>query len=92
MAMLDKIFGSYSAKELKRIEPIKQKVLDLEEEYSKMSDAELKDMTNKLKDRLSFGETTDDIIPEALATCREAAWRVLNMKHYPVQVLCGIIL
>ena len=68
MAMLDKIFGSYSAKELKRIEPIKQKVLDLEEEYSKMSDAELKDMTNKLKDRLSFGESTDDIMPEALAT------------------------
>ncbi len=92
MAMLDKIFGSYSAKELKRIEPIKQKVLDLEEEYSKMSDAELKDMTNKLKDRLSFGESTDDIMPEALATCREAAWRVLGKKPYPVQVVGAVVL
>ena len=92
MAMLDKIFGSYSAKELKRIEPIKQKVLDLEEEYSNMSDYDLKDTTNKLKDRLSFGESLDDVLPEAFAACREAAWRVLGKKPYPVQVIGAIVL
>ena len=92
MAILDKIFGSYSAKELKRIEPIKQKVLDLDEEFSKKTDEELREMTDKLKDRLSFGETLDDIIPEALATCREAAWRVLGKKPFPVQIIGAIVL
>lgn len=92
MAILDKIFGSYSAKELKRIEPIKQKVLDLDEEFSKKTDEELRDMTDKLKDRLSFGETLDDILPEALATCREAAWRVLGKKPFPVQIIGAIVL
>ncbi|MGN0654297.1 MAG: preprotein translocase subunit SecA [Oscillospiraceae bacterium] len=92
MAILDKIFGSYSAKELKRIEPIKQKVLDLDEEFSKKTDEELREMTDKLKDRLSFGETLDDILPEALATCREAAWRVLGKKPFPVQIIGAIVL
>lgn len=92
MNLLRKMFGSYSKKELKRVEPITQKVLDLEEQYSAMKEEELKNQTNILKERLANGETTDDILPEAFATCREAAWRVLGMKHFPVQVTGGIIL
>ncbi|MCH5201857.1 MAG: preprotein translocase subunit SecA [Oscillospiraceae bacterium] len=92
MNLLRKMFGSYSKKELKRVEPITQKVLDLEEQYAAMSEEELKNQTNILKERLANGETTDDILPEAFATCREAAWRVLGMKHFPVQVTGGIIL
>ena len=57
-----------------------------------MSDKELKDMTPKLKERLANGETLDDILPDAFATCREAAWRVLGMKHFPVQIIGGIVL
>ena len=78
--------------ELKRIYPIRDKVLSLEEQYSKMSDKELKDMTPKLKERLANGETLDNILPDAFATCREAAWRVLGMKHFPVQIIGGIVL
>ena len=92
MGLLTKIFGDYSTKELKRIEPIKAKVLALEEKFSNMSEQELKSMTATLKARLENGETLDDILPEAFATCREAAWRVLNMKHFPVQIIGGIIL
>ena len=90
MGLMDKIFGTYSERELKRIYPIRDKVLSLDEEYSKMSDQELKAMTPKLKERLANGETLDDILPEAFATCREAAWRVLGMKHFPVQIIGGI--
>ena len=68
------------------------KVLALDEQFSKMSDQELKAMTPKLKERLSNGESLDDILPEAFATCREAAWRVLGMKHFPVQIVGGIVL
>jgi preprotein translocase subunit SecA len=92
MNILRKMFGSYSKKELKRVEPITEKVLALEEKYSAMSEEELKNQTNILKERLANGETTDDILPEAFATCREASYRVLNMKHFPVQVTGGIIL
>ena len=92
MNLLKKMFGSYSKRELKRVEPITQKVLALEEQYAAMSEQELKNQTNILKDRLAKGETTDDILPEAFATCREAAYRVLGMKHYPVQITGGIIL
>lgn len=92
MSFLKKIFGDYSTKEVKRIEPLKNKVLALEEPYSKLSDAELQAMTPKLKERLANGETLDDILPEAFAVCREASWRVLGMKHFPVQVIGGIIL
>lgn len=92
MGLMDKIFGTYSERELKRIYPIRDKVLSLDEEYSKMSDQELKAMTPKLKERLANGETLDDILPEAFATCREAAWRVLGMKHFPVQIIGGIVL
>ncbi len=89
---MDKIFGTYSERELKRIYPIRDKVLALDEQFSKMSDQELKAMTPKLKERLSNGESLDDILPEAFATCREAAWRVLGMKHFPVQIVGGIVL
>ena len=92
MSLLDKIFGNYSKKELARIKPIMQKVLDLDEEYQKLSDADLKAKTEEFKKRLSDGETLDDIMPEALATCREAADRVLGKKPFPVQILGAIVL
>ena len=92
MGLMDKIFGTYSERELKRIYPIRDKVLALDEQFSKMSDQELKAMTPKLKERLSNGESLDDILPEAFATCREAAWRVLGMKHFPVQIVGGTVL
>ena len=92
MKLMDKIFGSYSKKELGRIEPIKQKVLDLEPTYQAMSDKELKSQTQIFKDRLKNGETLDDTLPEALAVCREAAFRVLGKKPYPVQIIGAIVL
>ncbi len=92
MSIFKKIFGDYSSKELKRINPLKNKVLDLEDEYSKLSDKELQAKTPEFKARLEKGETLDDILPEAFAACREAAWRVLKQKHYPVQILGGIVL
>ncbi len=92
MGFLDTLFGSYSSRELKRINPIMEKVCALEEKYAALSDSELRGMTAILKDRLSNGETTDDILPDAFAALREAAWRVLGMKHYPVQIIGGIVL
>ncbi|MBR6551345.1 MAG: preprotein translocase subunit SecA, partial [Clostridia bacterium] len=92
MSFFKKLFGDYSTKEIKRISGLKDKVLALEEEYSKLTDAQLQAKTPAFKERLANGETLDDILPEAFAACREAAWRVLNMKHYPVQILGGIIL
>ena len=92
MSLLTAIFGDYSSKEIKRITPIKDKVLSYEEEYSKLTDAQLQAKTPEFKERLAKGETLDDILPEAFAACREASWRVLNMKHFPVQILGGIIL
>ncbi len=92
MSFLTKIFGDYSTKELKRIQPIKDKVLSLEAEYSQLTDAQLQAKTPEFKERLAKGETLDDILPEAFAACREASWRVLNMKHFPVQILGGIVL
>ena len=92
MSFLSKIFGDYSTKELKRIQPLKDKVLALDEEYSKLTDAELQAKTPEFRERLANGETLDDILPEAFAACREASWRVLNMKHFPVQILGGIVL
>ena len=92
MGILDGLFGNYSKRELKKIEPIKQSVLDLEEEYGKLSEAELKGKTAKFKERLEDGETLDDILPEALATVREAAWRVLGKKPFPVQIIGAIVL
>ena len=92
MGFLDKIFGNYSQRELKRIEPIVQKVLALEETYRAMSEEELKGQTAVFKERLANGETLDDILPEAFAACREACDRVLEMRPYPVQIIGGIIL
>ena len=92
MSFLTKIFGDYSTKELKRIQPLKEKVLSLEEEFGKLTDAQLQAKTPEFKERLAKGETLDDILPEAFAACREASWRVLGMKHFPVQILGGIVL
>ncbi len=92
MAFIEKLFGSYQSKELKKIEPIKNKVLALEDKYKNMSDAELKNQTNVLKERLANGETLDDILTDAFAVCREASTRVLGMTHYPVQIIGGIAL
>ncbi len=92
MGFLKKLFGDYSTKEIKRIRPKVDKVLSYEEEYSKFSDSELKAKTNEFKERLNKGETLDDILPEAFAVCREASWRVLGMKHFPVQIMGGIVL
>ncbi|MBP3706542.1 MAG: preprotein translocase subunit SecA [Clostridia bacterium] len=92
MGILSKIFGNYSEKELKRIMPIKDKVLALEEEYKALSDEQLKAKTIEFKNRLITGETLDDILAEAFAACREAADRVLGMRHFPVQILGGIVL
>ena len=92
MGIIKKIFGSYSDREIKRVKPIADQVLALEEKYAPMSDAELRSQTQILKDRLADGETLDDILPDAYAVCREAGWRVLGMKHFPVQVIGGIIL
>ncbi len=92
MSLLKRLFGDYSSKEIKRISGLKDKVLSLENQYSAFSDEELQAKTPEFKNRLANGETLDDILPEAFAACREAAWRVLGMKHYPVQILGGIIL
>jgi preprotein translocase subunit SecA len=90
--VLTVFFGNYSKRELKRIQPQCNAVLELEEKYRAMSDEELKAQTPALKERLSNGETLDDILPDAFAVCREAADRVLGMRHFPVQVLGGIVL
>ncbi|MEE0944165.1 MAG: preprotein translocase subunit SecA [Clostridia bacterium] len=92
MGLFDKIFGTYSDRELKRVRPIADKVMALDEEMSKLSDSELRAKTDEFKARLSSGETLDDILPEAFAVMREASWRVLGMKHFYVQVIGGIIL
>ncbi len=92
MGLLKKLFGDYSQKEIKRILPLQQKVLSLEEEYKKLTDDELRAKTGEFKERLSLGESLDDILPEAFAVCREAGDRVLGMRHFPVQIIGGIIL
>ena len=92
MAFLKKLFGDFSQKEIKRIRPLSDRVLALEETYAAMDEETLRDQTRVLKERLAAGETLDDILPEAFAVCREASWRVLGMKHFPVQVIGGIIL
>lgn len=91
-AMLEKVIGSYSDRELKRVKPIVDKILALDEAYQKLSDKELTAKTGEFKERLAAGETLDDILPEAFATVREASDRVLGLKHYPVQLIGGIIL
>ncbi|MBP0981529.1 MAG: preprotein translocase subunit SecA, partial [Oscillospiraceae bacterium] len=92
MGLFEKIFGTYSDKELKKIQPIANKVMALDEHYQSLSDSELRAVTPALKERLANGETLDDILPDAFAACREAAWRVLGLKHFPVQIIGGIVL
>ncbi len=92
MGILSGIFGSFSKRELRRIQPVCDQVLALEDKYKAMDDASLRGMTDKLRDRLRCGETTDAILPDAFAVCREASARVLNMRHFPVQIIGGIVL
>ncbi len=92
MSILTKLFGDYSQKEVKRVRPLCDRVLALEDTYAAMDEATLRAQTQVLRDRLQAGETLDDILPDAFAVCREASWRVLSMKHFPVQIIGGIIL
>ncbi len=92
MSLISKIFGTHSQHEVKRIIPIVDKIEALAPEYEKLSDEELKAKTPEFKERLANGETLDDLLPEAYATVREAATRVLGMRHYKVQLIGGVIL
>ncbi len=92
MNIIDKIFGTHSDHELKRIQPTVDKVLALRNQMMALSDEELRDKTREFKKRHAAGETLDDLLPEAFAAVRESARRVLKMEHYPVQIMGGIIL
>ena len=92
MNLFEKMFGTHSERELKLIYPIIDKIEKLRPEMMSFSDERLKDQTRIFKERLAAGETLDDILPEAFATVREAARRTLNMEHYPVQLIGGIVL
>ena len=92
MGLITKIFGTRSERELKKIRPTVDKILALEEAYAALSEEALKGKTAEFKERLAQGETLDELLPEAFAAIREAAWRVLGMKPYPVQLIGGIIL
>ena len=92
MGLLTKLFGTRSEREIKKIQPLVDRILGMEAEYAALSEAELKNKTAVFKERLAKGETLDDLLPEAFAAVREAAWRVLGMKPYPVQLIGGIIL
>ena len=91
-SLTEKIFGTHSERELKRIYPIADQIEALEPKMAAMTDEELKGQTALFRERLAAGETLDDILPEAFATVREAAWRVLGMKHFRVQLIGGIVL
>ncbi len=92
MSIIDKLFGSYTERELKKLKPIADQVAALEEEYAALTDEQLRSKTDIFKARLAEGETLDDILPEAFATAREAAWRVIGMKPFYVQIIGGIVL
>lgn len=92
MGLIQKIFGTHSENELKRIYPIVDQIEALDSQMQALSDEELRGKTKEFKQRLNDGETLDDILPEAYATVREAAYRSLGMKHYRVQLIGGIIL
>ena len=89
---IEKIIGSYSEREIKRIMPLVDKIESLEPDMKKLSDAQLKAKTAEFKERLSKGATLDDILPEAFAVVREASTRVLGMRHFKVQLIGGIVL
>ncbi len=92
MGLFEKLFGTRSQREIKKLQPTVDKILAMEGEYAALSEEELKGKTQVFKNRLAQGETLDDILPEAFAAVREAAWRVLGMKPYPVQLIGGIVL
>ena len=92
MGLLDKLFGTRSQREIKKLQPTVDKILSMEEEYRNLSEEALKGKTQEFKNRLAAGETLDDILPEAFAAIREAADRVLGLRPYPVQLLGGIVL
>ena len=92
MGLFTKMFGTRSEREIKKIAPLVDKILSMEEEYKALSEEDLKAKTAQFKERLAKGETLDDLLPEAFAAIREAAWRVLGMKPYPVQLIGGIVL
>lgn len=92
MGFLKTLFGDSSTREVKKTLPLQKKVLALEEEFRKKSDQELREMTDQLKERYASGESLDDLLPEAFANCIEASERVLGMRHYPVQIIGGIVL
>ncbi|MBO5470461.1 MAG: preprotein translocase subunit SecA [Lachnospiraceae bacterium] len=92
MGIFEKVFGTHSEKEIKRIQPLVDKILALDESMQALNDAELRGKTEEFKQRLSEGETLDDLLVEAFAVVREAAVRTLGMKHYPVQIMGGILL
>ena len=92
MSMFSKIFGTHSQREVKRILPLVDKIDSLRPEMQKLTDEELRDKTREYKKRLEEGATLDDLLPEAFATVREAAKRVLGLEHYRVQLIGGIIL
>ena len=92
MGLFTKLFGTRSEREIKKLRPTVDRILGLEDEYTNLSEEALKGKTQEFKNRLAAGETLDDILPEAFATVREAAWRVLGMKPYPVQLIGGIVL
>ncbi len=92
MNLIEKMFGTHSERELKMITPIVSKIEAMRPDMMELSDEQLKDRTRVFKERLAAGETLDDILPEAFATVREAARRTLNMEHYPVQLIGGIVL
>ena len=92
MSIVTKIFGTHSSRELKRIMPLVNKIESLRPQMQALTDEELKGNTARFKERLAKGETLDDLLPEAFATVREAGRRVLNMEHFRVQLIGGIIL
>ncbi|MBP2026134.1 preprotein translocase subunit SecA [Peptoniphilus stercorisuis] len=92
MGLLEKIFGTYSEREIKKIDSLVDSVMKLDSEIEKLSDSELKGKTEEFRNRYKNGESLDDLLPEAFAVMREAAWRVLGMKHFRVQIIGGIIL
>ena len=92
MGLIKKIFGTRSQREVKKLQPMLDKILGMEAEYAALSEEELKGKTAEFKERLAGGESLDDLLPEAFAAIREAAWRVLGMKPYPVQLIGGMVL
>ena len=92
MGLFSKVVGTHSEREVKRVLPIVDKIEKLEPDYEKLSDEQLKDKTREFKNRLSEGESLDDILPEAYAVVREASKRTIGMRHYRVQLIGGVIL